>query len=588
MTPPMHPHLQTYGSPWHKPTATRVHPLRTHIPHTPYGSAAPLERGLRLNYEKVRIKLAKSVSLDGDPAGNFCQLDCLHASCVPALGFIEKNLKRVASATLNRDLRFYEVWDPLGTIKLLVADIAEDIRSRAFFAALKFKVIEHTQLIVAVREWCWAGPVELVTKSIVTQNTAKPILFRFTQFSQAVIHFLFLIIKVSKGNFPRLDGLQQPFMLRLNNSNVVRIVIINPADRYFRQAQIIGCGGNAWETKGGHQNQITHRILLKLCTFTRDHKWFSGGHQRAPIHAVVHQKPFCLCTEIKFGKHIAFSWLARKLNRVVVSATFKPVIKGSHLSDVYAVTLGRNYPTPAVCISGQFTALFIIIDEIKSGCLFSNAQKSAFFIMVNSVGECGSDERPEQNPMFHFCAEKDERDVETVAVSRRTCLPCSTNSRLDCSILERCPMTASRPSKAAPVASAVRMPAYTYIPIENMKIEANAFSSAGSIVGVKVAYSAIPSARIPPMMKIRPVTFRRIRSSVITNLFELMLRYETNKGGSHCNTRYTGSSHDKLVLVTAPAQGDCGQLAPYNVATHQSKYALINSRLSDQLERSEV
>ena len=210
------------------------------------------------------------------------------------------------------------------------------------------------------------------------------------------------------------------------------------------------------------------------------------------------------------------------------------------------------------------------------------------FVVVNRMRKCRCDKHQRHNHVFHFCAEKDERDVETVAVSRRTCLPCSTNSWLDCSIHDRCPMTASRPSKAAPVASAVRMPAYTYIPIENMKIEANAFSSAGSIVGVKVAYSAIPSARIPPIMKIRPVTFSRIRSSVITNLFELMLRYETNKGGSHCNTRYTGGSYCFRKAVSHFLQGGGGQSTPCKRTTLKSKYAIINSILRDQVDRSEA
>ena len=193
-----------------------------------------------------------------------------------------------------------------------------------------------------------------------------------------------------------------------------------------------------------------------------------------------------------------------------------------------------------------------------------------------------------QNQIFHFCAENDVRDVETVAVSRLTSLPCSTNSWLEFSIADRWPITASKPNNAAPVARAVRMPAYTYAPIEKRKIEENALSVSGSEPTPKLTYNARPSTIIPPIMKIKPVTLRMMRSNVMGNLYACFFQFETNNLGSYDNPVVRGSSHDKLVLVTAPSQGGGGQFTPSKAATFQSKYAIINSILRDQVDRSEA
>jgi len=106
----------------------------------------------------------------------------------------------------------------------------------------------------------------------------------------------------------------------------------------------------------------------------------------------------------------------RKFNRVVVSTTFKPVIVGAHLSDVYAVTLGRNDPAPTVWISGQFTALFIIIDDIKNGRLFSDAEKPTFFLMVHRACKYGCEDCEYKNQFLHslnllFCTKFRHRTV---------------------------------------------------------------------------------------------------------------------------------------------------------------------------------
>ena len=63
---------------------------------------------------------------------------------------------------------------------------------------------------------------------------------------------------------------------------------------------------------------------------------------------------------------------------------------------------------------------------------------------------------------------------------------------------------------------------------------------------------------------------------------------EPNDLGTSGNPMQTGSSHDKLVLATAPSQGGSGQFTPCNVATLKSKYAIINSILRDQVDRSEA
>lgn len=60
-----------------------------------------------------------------------------------------------------------------------------------------------------------------------------------------------------------------------------------------------------------------------------------------------------------------------------------------------------------------------------------------------------------------------------------------------------------------------------------------------------------------------------------------MSLYETtfaNKGSSG-KPKHEGSSHRETYLVTALSQGGGGQLTPRKIATHKSKYAIINSML---------